>query len=459
MAGNVPYALDPFETYEDPFWLLDEKGQGAYPAIEELLWSPTRVEFLCDYLEALALFDKAEQAQVQTGGTPEAVTYFEQTVPKEEHIPKDLLETINVIDEAGLVAKGRHIDPKQIAALLRNPEALLYAHLRIAASDSPYWKKYQPAPPPALTEEEEVKTPEVLQARLKRRQRIQVNPLRAIAASLIIFVCLAGAGGGAYYLGRAPLIDQVNALLEQLGLRKPIETEGFVLTASDTLVLTAKINKRSIKQVVFRPLPGEEHVIYDATEPQDGIETVRAEKTFPRHGPWAGKKVTVSVQFIPFSDLPAELLPPVESLTRKRDILLAPATGVILDPASYPVRLDITEQIRVRGEDYDMQGMSLRDGVLYVLVRPVQEGGPWYVQNFGERLEVRSGQFFRVPCKFHKSAEQFDITALVVPPHEDPFPDGQTQVWTLPTTDDRLEEVRVTVIRNSPLPLEKGENG
>lgn len=307
-----------------------------------------------------------------------------------------------------------------------------------------------PAKPKERTADElGERLPDIL--RNRRNKKEKKKTARLVSALVLgVFSLGGGIGWGAYQLGRTEVIAQVQTLLDQLGLRKPIQTEGFLLSARDTLVLDARIDRRSIHRVVFRPLPGEEHVLYEADEPQAGFEDVRAEHKYSLHDPWAGKRVTAEVEFVPFDDLPEDLLPSAENLVRRREILITNTLGLVLDPASTEaVRLDMPEQLTMSEEElYHVHGLALADGAVYVLVRAVGAGQTvWNVQNYGRGTEVRAGQLFTVES-FFVQAEQFEVMAILVPSASDwPFPPGQTEIKSIPSSEHRFGPVRVTVTR------------
>lgn len=274
-------------------------------------------------------------------------------------------------------------------------------------------------------------------AELENRMRAWLGNLGTLAAGLLIFVAASGAG---YVYGRAAIIAKIEVLLAQLGLKEPITTQGFVVTAPDTLSLSATIDKRSIKKVIARPLPGQEEVLYDAAEAEDGVTTVHATKVYSRQGPWVGKVFKAEVEFVPFGDLPPALLPPKERLTVNRDILVTPALGIVLDPGSEPVSLDITDTLHTRADGrYDIRGVSHQDGTLFVLVRHEVEAGLWRLQNQGKGLQVHAGDLFIVPCEFY-SPGKFSVAAVVLP-GDSKSPWGNetmTADWTLPPSDARF---------------------
>ncbi|MFH1269009.1 MAG: hypothetical protein ABIK89_25055, partial [Planctomycetota bacterium] len=144
MFEQVPDCPDPFEQYAHPFAALDMMGTRAYPAIEAILWSPSRVGFLCDYVKALRSLPGPQSAPPAAN---DELAELDPAAFIEEKIPAELLRAIETIAAEGLVPKAREIAPEQVAAILRNPEALLHAHLNIAASSSVYWDHFEPSKP------------------------------------------------------------------------------------------------------------------------------------------------------------------------------------------------------------------------------------------------------------------------------------------------------------------------
>lgn len=263
-------------------------------------------------------------------------------------------------------------------------------------------------------------------------------------------------GGAAYHLStRADLLTRIQDLRQQLGVQKPVETEGFVLTSADTIAVTAKIDKRSIQEVIFRPLEGESESVYHAAAPQEGFATVRATKSYSRQGPQAGLRITVTVEFVPFKDLPAELLPPPGTLVQKKDILLVPGIGIVLDPGKEPVWVDIPQSIELaEGFDtYQLQGRALCDGEVAVLLQPVGTGNPWFAQNYAKGLPVRAGQWFMVPCNFRANTDKYEIVVLVLKSWDElGLKEGQNEVKTLPPTDKQLGPLPISVVKRRVTP-------
>lgn len=257
---------------------------------------------------------------------------------------------------------------------------------------------------------------------------------------LVVGTLVVSTGGAAYYYTaaqrRAAEIADLHRAQEQLGLRNPIDTDGFVLAAKDTVSLTARIDARSISRVLFRPADGEQAIVlYESATPEPGVKTIVAKKQYDRNGPYSGRRLTASVEFVPFADV-VRSLPSQIRRTRHVKMLVAPSLGIILDPTSDPVSLDITTPLRLRTtESLDIRGVAFTDGVAYILIRPAGEGAPWWVQNSGRGVDVRAGHIFAVPCQFGRTGRDFEIAAVVIPSAgEWPAP-AELEIRNIPTVD------------------------
>jgi len=181
MSSKAVYSADPFERYEDPFWLLEEKGKQAYPLIEQILWSPSRVDYHCQYIRALGVGASHEGrgSRPETGASGESGL----ELPGEQDIPEDILRIIQLIASGGLVPHADRVEPGELLALLRHPDALLHAHLSIAASDSEYWQDL--GPPRGMI-------PRVGTSATRAKQVLQAQPFwaGAVAAAAVILLAL-----------------------------------------------------------------------------------------------------------------------------------------------------------------------------------------------------------------------------------------------------------------------------
>jgi hypothetical protein len=268
---------------------------------------------------------------------------------------------------------------------------------------------------------------------IPRRKMLKVG-FAAVACGL------AGAGGG-YVVGRRDRITQLRSMLQDLGLDKPVRTEGFLRKRFDTLLLSADIDKRSIQRVVFRPHSGAEgKAVYTAHAPGEGFAHVRVEHAYDLSGPWAGKPFNAEVEFIPFADLQEQGL--IEPMVLKQEVLVSPTLGLLLDPGGQ-VRLFLGPPIAMESGQIHcaISGRSWVDGFVFVFLRPA--GQPiWFLQNFGEPQQVKAGMEFETPCNVTQLADQFDVQAVVVQastPAEmkklSPFPPGKTEFGTIPNVD------------------------
>ena len=263
-------------------------------------------------------------------------------------------------------------------------------------------------------------------------------------------VLLAVACGAAYYVSRSQRLEALEKDLRELGLDAPYQTEGFVVAGPDTLVLKATINTNVIEQVIFRAGPAkEQEIVYRAERPQEGMKAVEVRKTFARNGAGAGTAFEVEVEFVPFGDLPH---PFDKQRFERRRILISPANGIVLDPPDDAAIVQFTnlpEQVRVgASQRYFLRGMSLRDGRLYVLLRPLQESGSrWYLQNDYKGIDLRKGDWFMVPCVFDETATQFEVVAVVVPKGQEAYYEGKMVLDSPPPCKEMFGPARITVVR------------
>ena len=275
----------------------------------------------------------------------------------------------------------------------------------------------------------------------KRRKR---NSRRRTILSIL---CLLGvgmlAGACGYFVSEWHKdIAQVQSLREKLGLRNVVETDGFVRKGFDQIRLVAKVNLRSIRTVLFRPLPGLELELYSATLPQPEMRELKAEFRYDLGTRRQHPRVKPRVEFIPFAELPPELLPSKDKLIVEQEFILSPEQGV-LEPGTEPVWLELPDGVHATGDRLDVSGVSLRDGWLLLLVRPV-EAEAWRVPPPAEHIQVRPGLRFLAPIRLGDSANQFEIVAVVVPSQESsPFAD-KTELVAIPAIDLNGQPLELT---------------
>jgi len=124
-------------------------------------------------------------------------------------------------------------------------------------------------------------------------------------------------------------------------------------------------------------------------------------------------RVKPRIEFIPFPELPPELLPSKDKLVVEQEFILSPEQGV-LEPGSEPVWLVLPDGVNTAGDQLDVPGMSLREGLVLLLVRPAGADG-WRIPPPDEQVQVKPGLRFLVPIRLDESANQFEVVAVVVP--------------------------------------------
>jgi hypothetical protein len=315
----------------------------------------------------------------------------------------------------------------------------------------------------------------IWQQRHRKRFRVVIWLARVAAVALVLAVSL---GAKSYYDLTRERDDQVRKygdLRAQLGLNR------YVTFASDgeNHPSTDPKNARPIyvvgRELVLKgtALPHLIQAIEIRSEPSLGPGETWWEEKLPiqREGqeefvafhraiaaPTDGKLRKVTIRLIPQPkakvDSPEDFRE--DRLTYEVLVACLPAGPIAYAPPE-PVSLNVPSYIDGNTTSRDIEGVSLRDGYLVLLVRVKDQAAqPWYVQNLGKPLRIYAGQPFSVGCVFGIAARKFEIKALVLPTEKDwPFIEQNTvsdnDIPTIDRQGRKLERAQsYTVTRQGP---------